>query len=127
MRHPESLIQRAYFEWARLHPIARRAFAIPNGGARDKITAAILKAEGVRAGVSDVMLPYPASQAHGLWIEFKSGTNGTTKDQQSWLLDMRSLGYHCCVAYDAELAIKHTVRYLRGELEPDLGVVTLKR
>lgn len=127
MKHGESMAQRAYFEWARLHPIAKRAFAVPNGGARSKPTAAILKAEGVLAGVSDVMLPFPAGGAHGLWIEFKHGANTLTHEQRQWLDDMLGLGYQCCVAYDAELAIKHTVRYMRGDLPLGAGLVSLKR
>ena len=123
------MVQCAYFEWARRHPTAKRAFAIPNGGARGKVTAAILKGEGVLAGVSDVLLPVPAHGAAGLWIEFKAPgkTSATTKEQRAWLEDMRSLGYHCCIADDAELAVKHTVRYLRGELDSGVGVVVLKR
>lgn len=121
------MVQRAYFEWARLHPIAKLAFAIPNGGARSKPTAAILKAEGVLAGVSDVMLPFPAGGAHGLWIEFKHGANRPTPEQRAWLDAMLGLGFQCCIAYDAELAIKHTDRYMRGQLALNIGVVSLKR
>ena len=33
--------------------------AIPNGGKRDKVTAAKLKAEGVKAGIPDIFLPVP--------------------------------------------------------------------
>ena len=116
MRHLESAVQQAYFQWAKRHPIARRAFAIPNGGARSKVTAAILKAEGVTPGVSDVMLPYPASGAHGLWIEFKAGRGALTTEQRDFLADQMALGYCCCVAYGADLAVKATVQYLRGEL-----------
>lgn len=62
-------------------------FAIPNGGLRHKATAGNLKAEGVKAGVPDIMLPVPqrittskgypvagyeqAAQVCGLFIEMK--------------------------------------------------------
>ena len=45
--------------------------AIPNGGLRDKKTAAILKAEGVKRGIADIFLPYPSGEWHGLYIEMK--------------------------------------------------------
>src|SRR5262245_64718583 len=50
---------------------ARLCFAIPNGGARDVITAGRLKAEGVRAGVPDVCLPVARAGYHGLFLEVK--------------------------------------------------------
>lgn len=37
-------------------PGSYRAFAIPNGGKRDRITGAIMKREGVRAGVPDIAI-----------------------------------------------------------------------
>lgn len=118
MRHLESKVQQAYFEWAKRHPIAKRAFAIPNGGARNKVTAAILKAEGVTAGVVDVFLPYPAFHSHGLWIEFKAGKGSLTPEQREFLADKLALSYCCCVAYDAALAVTATIEYLHGRLPP---------
>lgn len=51
------------FKWAKLHetrePRLKLLYAIPNGGLRNKITAAGLKAEGVKAGVPDMCLPVP--------------------------------------------------------------------
>lgn len=46
-------------------------FAIPNGGKRDRISAAIMKGEGVTAGVADLFLMVPNEEFHGLWIEMK--------------------------------------------------------
>lgn len=61
--------------------VLKLMFAIPNGGLRDKITAGRLKAEGVKSGVPDIMLPvakYGNTQYdveptyyHGLFIELK--------------------------------------------------------
>ena len=42
--------------------------AIPNGGTRDKITAGMLKAEGVKSGIPDVFWPVPRGKYHGLYI-----------------------------------------------------------
>jgi len=59
--------------------IAHKAFglpeyallAIPNGGMRNKAVAGKLKAEGVRAGIVDLVLPVSRKGYHSLWIEMK--------------------------------------------------------
>src|SRR5262245_32523350 len=71
--------QVALFMWAWDHrdefPELQSMFAIPNGSERAKPVAARLKAEGVKAGVSDVFLPLPivhnSGMYAGLWIEMK--------------------------------------------------------
>lgn len=124
MRNLESLTQRAYFQWARRHPIAKHAFAIPNGGKRDRITAAILKGEGVLAGVPDVALPVPAGNCHGLWIEFKSADGRLSDNQKEYSAWLASQGHHVAVCYSATAGIDATKAYLGGTLCP--GISTLK-
>ena len=46
-----------------------RLFAVPNGGRRDAATAGKLKAEGVVAGVSDLVLLKPNREFGALLIE----------------------------------------------------------
>lgn len=120
----EHFTQRAYFDWARLDPVARCAFAIPNGGHRSKATAVKLKAEGVRAGVLDICLPKPSGDSHGLWIEFKFGSNKPSPEQMLEIDRLVQDGYTVAVAWDAELAIEFTKQYLKGEAPP--GVTYLK-
>lgn len=126
MRHLESQHQQAYFRWAAMNPLAKLAFAIPNGGARSKVTAAILKAEGVKAGVPDVFMPVPMGGWHGLYIEFKAGSNKPTPEQREFMERMHSFGYACAVAYDWDMAADFTMRYIRGEVTKDEGIVVLK-
>lgn len=54
-----------------------KIFAIPNGGHRNKITAAKLKAEGVLPGVPDLFVP-----EFNLWIEMKRQKGGKLSDSQ---------------------------------------------
>ena len=47
------------FLWTRYRPELKWMFAIPNGGIRDRITAARMKQEGVKSGVWDIFFcPY---------------------------------------------------------------------
>lgn len=117
-RSSEHETQRAYFQWARLHKEARRAFAIPNGGARSKATAGRLKAEGVRAGVLDVFLPLPRGECAGMWVEFKHGYNKPTDLQEAEIGALVEAGYAVLICWGAIAAIEMTETYLRGELKP---------
>lgn len=122
-RSPEHQLQRAYFDWARLHPEARRAYAIPNGGQRNVVVAAKLKAEGVRAGVLDVHLPIPRGGAAGLWIEHKAGKKTLSKDQAEEANCLVADGFVVAVVWDdPTLSIRVTQQYLAGQLGPALLV-----
>ena len=67
--------QVALFCWAAsmlaIHPELRWMYAIPNGGDRNPIVAARLKAEGVKSGVSDICIPVAKHGYHGFYIELK--------------------------------------------------------
>lgn len=119
----EHQIQSAYFDWARVHPLARRAYAIPNGGQRHVVVAAKLKAEGVRKGVLDVCVPTMAGGAGALYIEFKAGSNNLSKEQAEEAGMLVQHGYAVAVCWDTETAIEVTQSYLRGEIGPALLVM----
>ncbi len=110
--------QAALFAWAALNesrlPELRLLFAVPNGGDRHPAVAAKLKAEGVRAGVWDVLLPVAWGIYSGLWIEMKAGHNKLTPDQEAWGAAMFKQGYACYVCYDWTVAARHIVVYLGG-------------
>lgn len=69
----ESQIQKDCVRWFRLQypAIEPLFFAVPNGGARNAWTAKIMKDEGVRAGVADLVLLLPRSGFAYLCIEMK--------------------------------------------------------
>lgn len=61
-----------------------RLFAVPNGGKRDVTTAAKLKAEGVVAGVADLILLVRNSKYGALLIEMKTRTGRQSESQKEW-------------------------------------------
>jgi hypothetical protein len=69
-------------------------FAIPNGGQRNVIVAKKLKAEGVTAGVWDILIVIPNIYKHGLFIECKVSKNELTKTQQDFKEKVQPVGYH---------------------------------
>ena len=72
MRQVEHKIQCSIVKWFYYaYPQLRGGlfFAVPNGGHRDIQTAARLKAEGVTAGVSDLMLLVARRGFHSLCVE----------------------------------------------------------
>lgn len=101
-------------------PCLKRAYAIPNGGLRDKITAAKLKHEGVKSGVPDVFLPLPCAKYAGLYVEMKRSADKATKrragvtssEQDDWIGYLRSVGYACSVCFDWRSAARDIQSYV---------------
>ena len=90
-------------------------FAIPNGGGRSKREAGRLKAEGVRAGVSDIFVALPVSGRAGLWIEMKSLTGKPSREQSDWITSRISLGYEGAITRGADEAMKVWRAYVGQE------------
>lgn len=59
-------------------------FAVPNGGRRDRITGARLKAEGVQAGVADLILLLPRGKHNALCLELKTPQGRQSAAQKQW-------------------------------------------
>lgn len=102
----EHVEQVNFFYWAWVnrakHPALELMFAIPNGGHRHPAVARKLKAEGVKAGVPDVFLPWPVqgrmctiyNGCSGMWIEMKSGKGRVSDVQKWWREKLLLAGYH---------------------------------
>lgn len=86
MNHPESRLQTSCMTWFKYQyqSIAPLCFAVPNGGQRRRIEAKILSGEGVKAGVSDVILLVPTESYSSLCIEFKIDNGRQTIKQKGW-------------------------------------------
>ncbi len=116
MNHPESQEQQALFAWAEyakgLHPELDMLYHIPNGGKRDKLEAARLKLEGVKAGVPDLCLPVARGGYHGLYIELKAGRNTATPLQRQWITALEREGYAAAVCTGWERSAATLIDYL---------------
>ncbi len=118
----ESQHQTLLFKWAKTHPICKDfLIAIPNGmWTHNIIQAVVMKAQGLRPGVSDMFLAYPVEggwkqpdEFHGLWIELKKDKKGKPSLLQiEWLERMREVGYAAELAYGWEHAKEIILEYL---------------
>lgn len=98
MREQEHNLQVACVRWFRYRYPKALIFAIPNGGQRNAIVAAKLKAEGVMAGVPDLLIPCARGVYHGLFVEMKNGKKGRVSEAQSVMMDrLQGEWYKCAV------------------------------
>jgi hypothetical protein len=79
-----------------------RIFAVPNAAMRDYKLAAYLVAEGLTAGVPDLLV-----LDWKLGIEMKRVKGSTISDEQrGWELYLRGIGWHHIYAYGCKDAIE---------------------
>lgn len=103
---------------------------IPNGGSRNKAEAVKLKQMGVKAGVSDLCLPYPKGIYCGLYIEMKYDKGRHQPSQKEFLTDMAAAGHYVATCYTAADAIEVIKKYcslVKSTIEiivSDDGIVT---
>lgn len=100
---------------AMVHPQYSYLFAVPNGGQRDVRVAKKLKAEGVLAGVSDLVVPWATLDYHGAFIEVKTDKGRPSDNQLAFLAEMSRRGYFTAIVYGLEQAVRTIDKYLMGE------------
>ena len=114
-KRSEDTEQISVIEWAKWHkntyPELKWLYHVPNGGSRNKQEAVKLKQMGVKAGVSDLCLPYPKGIYCGLFIEMKYGNNKQQDTQKEFLHDMVQAGHFVATCYSAEEAISVLEEY----------------
>lgn len=100
--HEESKLQIACVKWFDRNFNDTQAFlySIPNGGKRKLTEAKILKAEGLRAGVSDLELILPGGLT--VYIEMKTKTGRQSKEQKRFEQIVKSLGFNYYIARNKE-------------------------
>ena len=102
----------------------------PNGGKRDRVSAAVMKRQGVKAGVPDLHLPVPKGQYASLYIEMKYGDGRLQKEQKEFLKQAADYGNFVAVCYSQEIALKVIEDYVTlktGEIMPIENNQVLKR
>jgi len=99
--HPESQIQRAIVTALRLRGLT--VFAIPNGGARRRVEAAIMRGEGVLPGVPDLCVPGPSGRT--TWLEVKAPKGRVTELQDQMHARLRMLGHRVEIVRSVDEAL----------------------
>lgn len=112
----EHRIQCSCVRWFNLkhRKLKGRLFAVPNGGKRDALTGAKLKAEGVVAGVADLILLVPNRFYGALLVEMKTLTGRQSKSQKNWEQIITSEGdYKYVVCHSLDDFIREVDDYLK--------------
>ena len=112
--HIESEMQRSCKRWFDLQypKLSRLLFAVPNGGARNSREAAIMKAEGVTAGVADMILLIPRHGYGCLCIEFKTREGRQSDSQKLWQADAEANGNKYVVIRSVDQFVNEIKKYL---------------
>ena len=102
--HRESQLQIESIKWFRYQfpKLSKMLIAVPNGSHRNKITASILKAEGVIAGCSDLLLLTPRNGYGCLCIEMKTEVGKQSELQSQWQIEAEKSGnkYVLCRTFE---------------------------
>ena len=90
--------QKNFVKWFRAGYPKVLIFAVPNAGMRDHNAASWMRAEGLVAGVPDLIVP-----EWKLVIEMKRIKGSTISDEQYWMEGyFKRIGWHHYFAYGAE-------------------------
>lgn len=130
MKDEEHYIQCACVRWfAYQYPqYSGLLFAVPNGGARSKAEAGKFKAEGVVAGVADLILLVPkrvkvlsAFPNEAWWhtipalcIEMKTAKGRQSPEQKAWQAVVEAKGYQYAVCHSLDEFINTVNEYLKN-------------
>jgi hypothetical protein len=113
-QQPESQLQRAIVQHYRARATPGTfMFAVPNGGARSKVEAAIMKSTGTVASVPDTIW-IRDGKVYGL--EIKTDNGRPTKTQLETITAMEAAGTFCCIAYGIDRCLQVLEKW--GLLKP---------
>lgn len=106
----------------RFRQYADDLFSVPNGArvggkiGRDgfPVAAKILKAEGMKSGVSDLMFAVPLHGFAGLFIEMKSPIGSLDRNQREFLQRRSYFGYAVEVCKSTEEFVDTVTAYING-------------
>ena len=130
-RHKESGLQKSCVKWFRAQypEHALMLFAVPNGGGRSRIESAIMKGEGVTAGVADLILLEARGGWGALCIEMKTRDSGSSQSasQKTWQAAAEAAGNRYVVVRSEQAFRAVVVEYMgypaigRGKVPPSQG------
>ena len=98
-RHIESGIQMECVRLFRLFYPWYLVFSVPNGGSRNAREAAILSAEGVMPGVSDLIV---LAKGRVLFVEMKSPKGRQTRYQKEFQARVEDMGFKYAVCHSVK-------------------------
>ncbi len=111
----EHRIQCTCVRWFRLqYPQLKGVlFAIPNGGSRNKAEAARMKAEGITAGVADLILLKSNRFYGALCLEMKTESGIQSETQKHWQHVAESTGNKYVICRSLDDFIREIKNYLK--------------
>jgi hypothetical protein len=114
--HEEADIQADFFNKVKLFfPTLpdKLCFAVPSGGSRHKLEAINLKRQGVKAGISDVIVLIPKKGFASLCIEFKTDKGKQSDEQKEFQRQAEMCGSKYVIARSVGSAIETVKEYLK--------------
>jgi hypothetical protein len=113
------------------YPELDLVFAVPNGamlggGRIGAIRANALKAEGMRPGAPDLVIPSARGGYFGVFLEMKTKKGKLSENQEQFIVQAEKQGYMCFVAYGAEEAIEMLEGYLKKPYTKDIFEVMFR-
>lgn len=117
-QYPEDQLQKALVEYLDLAlPPDALCFAIPNGGKRIKVLAAILKATGVKKGIPDLCIVW---RGRAMFMELKAIRGHLSADQREMHRKLTFCGCEVWVVRSVEQA-EYLLRSLQMPLQAALA------
>jgi hypothetical protein len=120
MKETEYEAQVKVFKWASeaeiKYPELKWLFSTLNGVRLNIGQAVKAKKTGLKAGIPDIIMPYPNKNHKALFLELKVGRNKASKEQIECISFLTENGYFATVAFGSDEAIDFIVDYLEGHI-----------
>ena len=108
-RTPEDALQRSIVDLLRKVPVRALWFHVPNGGHRNKRTAARLKSLGVRRGVPDLV--FVGFDGVARFMELKAAKGSLKGEQKAWRDACATMNVSFVVVKTLDEAVAHLQRW----------------
>ena len=120
-RQTEHQIQVSCIRWMKyaMPTLMKVTFAVPNGGLRDELTQKMLKDEGLKNGVADLIVLKKTPGYGALCIEMKTRTGQQSKAQKQWQRDCFLIGSARYVVARSLEDFKREVLEYAGTIVPE--------